>query len=104
MSSEDDQEDQEEKRYKKRMAELIKSQQLEQQKKEILRKFLDDEAYERVMNIRLTNNELYDQLVNVIISLAQNNRLNSKITNEQLKGLITRLTFKPETKIEFKRK
>ncbi|MCL4403398.1 MAG: DNA-binding protein [Candidatus Marsarchaeota archaeon] len=104
MSPEDDQEDQEEKRYKKRMAELIKSQQLEQQKKEILRKFLDDEAYERVMNIRLTNNELYDQLVNVIISLAQNNRLNSKITNEQLKGLITRLTFKPETKIEFKRK
>lgn len=104
MSAEEDQESQEEKRYKKRMAELIKSQQLEQQKKEILRKFLDDEAYERVMNIRLTNSELYDQLVNVIISLAQGNRLSSKITNEQLRSLITRLTYKPETKIEFKRK
>ncbi len=104
MSAEEGQEDPEEKRYKKRMAELIKNQQLEQQKKDILRKFLDDAAYERVMNIRLTNSELYDQLVNVIISLAQSNRIASKVTDAQLKDLIARLTFKPDTKIEFKRK
>ncbi len=104
MSDEEGQENQEEKRYRKRMADLIKAQQLEQQKKEILKKFLDDEAYERVMNIKLTNQELYDQLVNVIISLAQSNRLTSKVTNAQLKDLITRLTYRPDTKIEFKRK
>ena len=82
----------------------MKALQLEQQKRNAIKRFMTIEAYERLMNVRVSNYELYSQLVDLIISLAQSNRLSSPLTEEQLKDILGRMTFKPEPKIEFKHK
>ncbi len=86
--------------YAKRMREL----QMEQQKKELARKYMTPGAYERLMNVRVANYELYSQLVNFILSLAQSGKATSRITEEQLKSILAKLTYKPEPTIEFKHK
>lgn len=78
--------------------------QIEQQKKELLRKLMEPAAYERLMNIRISNPELYQQLVDLIISLAQSQRLSGKLTETQLLSILQKVTARPETKIEFKHK
>ncbi|MGD0728820.1 MAG: DNA-binding protein [Candidatus Micrarchaeaceae archaeon] len=92
------------KKLKKRVAEAIKNAQIEQQKKEILKQFLDDKAYERIMNVRISNYDLYNQLVNMVVALAQNNRISGKLTEAQLKSIIEKMTYKREPTIEFKHK
>jgi DNA-binding TFAR19-related protein (PDSD5 family) len=99
MAGEDD-EAQYQKKLRKQVQDAIKNAQIEQQKKEILRQFLDAKAYERLMNIRISNY----QLVGMVASLAQGNRLTGKITEEQLLSIIKRITFKNEPTIEFKHK
>ncbi len=79
--------------------------QLEQQRREIARKLMDTQAYERLMNVRIASPELYSQLMSVIIQMAQSNRMgNGKITEEQLKSILAKLTYKPEPTISFKHK
>lgn len=82
----------------------MKKQQIEQQKKEIVKRFLDQGAYDRLMNIRLSNSDLYTQLVDLIISLAQSNRIQGKLTEEQLLQILEKVTYRPDTKIEYKHK
>jgi DNA-binding TFAR19-related protein (PDSD5 family) len=101
---EDDEEKQYQKAMRKRVTDAIKNAQIEEQKKEIMRQFLDDNAYERIMNIRLSNPDLYNQLVKLIVSLAQNNRVTGKITEAQLRSILTKMSSRPEPKIEFKHK
>jgi DNA-binding TFAR19-related protein (PDSD5 family) len=100
----EDEEAQYQKKLRKQVQEAIKNAQLEQQKKELMRQFLDAKAYERLMNIRISNYELYSQLVSMVASLAQGNRLTGKITEAQLMSIIKRLTFRNESTIEFKHK
>jgi DNA-binding TFAR19-related protein (PDSD5 family) len=104
MAAEEDEEAQYQKKMRKRVTEAIKNAQMEQQKKEIMRQFLDGKAYERLMNIRLSNYELYNQLVGMVVSLAQGNRISSKITEAQLMSIVERMTYKKEPTIEFKHK
>ena len=101
---EESEEEQYNKKLRKRVAEAVKAAQLEERKKEILKQFLDPKAYERVMNVRASNHDLYNQLVSLIVSLAQSNRVSGKITDEQIMSILQKLTYKPEPKIEFKRK
>lgn len=100
----EDEEAQYQKKLRKKVGEAIKSAQMEQQKKELMRQFLDAKAYERLMNIRISNYELYNQLVGLVASLAQSNRLTGKLTEAQLMSIVQRITFKPESTIEFKHK
>lgn len=93
-----------EKKLRKKVADAIKNAQLEQQKKEVLKQFLEAKAYERIMNIRVSNYDLYNQLVNLVVSLAQSNRLNGKISETQLKSIIEKITYRREPTIEFKHK
>ena len=93
-----------EEKMRKEFSRRMKAMQLEQQKKELARKFTTDQAYERLMNVRISNRELYDQLINFIINMAQSNRVINKLTDEQLKAILTKLTYRPESKIEFKHK
>lgn len=79
-------------------------QQLEQQKREIMTRFLDSAAYERLMNIRSANPELYEQVVNLVISLVQTKRISGKMTDAQLRSVLERITARPETRIDFKHK
>ncbi len=99
-----EEEDQYQKRMRKKVAEALREAQMEQQKKEIMRRFLDGTAYDRMMNVRVSNPELYDQLVNLIVSLVQSNRITGKLTENQLKALVERMTYKKEPTISFKHK
>jgi DNA-binding TFAR19-related protein (PDSD5 family) len=102
MAGEED--DQYQKRMRKRVTEALRAAQIEQQKKDILRRFLDGTAYDRMMNIRVSNQELYDQLVSLIVQLVQSNRITGKMTENQLKSLLTKATYKKEPTISFKHK
>jgi len=101
---EDDEEKQYQKNMRKRVSEALKNAQMEEQKKEVMKQFLDAKAYERLMFIRSSNYELYNQLVNLVVSLAQSNRVTGKISEAQLKSILEKMTFKREPTIEFKHK
>ncbi|MDE1850634.1 MAG: hypothetical protein KGH54_02455 [Candidatus Micrarchaeota archaeon] len=89
---------------RKAMQKRMQEQQLEQQKRDILKRFLTVEAYERMANVRIASPEVYNKMIEVIISMYQSNRLPGKITEAQIKDLLARLTAKEEPKIEFKHK
>ncbi len=93
-----------EERYRKELSRRVKAMQLEQQKRELAQKLLENAAYERLMNVRISSPELYSQLISIIIQMAQSNRIQGKLTEEQLKSLLAKLTYKPESRIEFRHK
>lgn len=94
----------EEKEYKKELLNRYKAVQQEQQIRLYIHQIVDPNAYERLMNIRASNRELYMQIAQVLINIAQSNKSIQKITEQQLVDLINRMTQKKETKIEFKHK
>lgn len=97
----EEQQDSAQQLYQKRLQAL----QLEMQKKELLRKMLTDSAYERMMNVRLSNPELYDKVAGSLAYLAQQGKkLSGKISDEQLYGLLQKMTERKETTIEYRSK
>ncbi len=77
--------------------------QAEQQKQMILKKILTPEARSRLTNISLAKPEFAKNLELQLIQLAQSGRLQSQITDSQLKEMLSRLMReKRETKIERK--
>lgn len=96
--------DGEEKEYKKELLNRYKAIQQEQQIRSYLHQIVDPSAYERLMNIRASNKELYMQIAQVLINIVQSNKSMQKITEKQLVDLINRMTQRRETKIEFKHK
>jgi programmed cell death protein 5 len=105
MAYEEENDDQQsQKRLRKALMEQVKRQQIEQQKKDMIKKLMDQSAYDRLMNIKISNNDLYTQLVDLIISLAQSNRLQGKLTEQQLLQILEKVTYRPDTKIEYKHK
>jgi programmed cell death protein 5 len=92
------------KKLRKRVEEAIRRAQLEERKKEMVKQVLDDMAFERLMNIKVSNGELYAQLVDMLIRLAQAGKVQGKVTEKQFRELLARLTTKRETTIEFKHK
>ena len=97
-------ENEEQARLKKEMYRKLKALQVEQQKKAIAQRFMTAEAYERLMNVRVSNHALYSQLMDLVISMARQNPAAGKITEAQLKDILARLTHRPESRIEFRRK
>ncbi|MDE1859094.1 MAG: hypothetical protein KGH67_01050 [Candidatus Micrarchaeota archaeon] len=98
--SEGEQNDERQKLIERRM----KALQIEQQKRNLVKRFMTIEAYERLMNVRVANFELYSQLLDLIISSVQSNRVTGQITEAQLKDILARMTYKSESRIEFKHK
>ena len=99
-----DEEEGGQRRINRRLAAAIKNMQIEQQKKEMMKQLLAPKAYERLMNIRISNPELYNQIINVVVSLAQTNRLHGKMTEAQLLSILEKVTVRKEPTINFKRK
>jgi programmed cell death protein 5 len=64
---------------------------LEAQKKQAMLQILTPEARSRLANLRLTKPEFVDQIELQLIQLAQTGRIQSKITDEQLKELLRKL-------------
>jgi DNA-binding TFAR19-related protein (PDSD5 family) len=92
--------DERQKLYARRMQQL----QMEMQKKELLRRMLDEKAYERMMNVRLSSPELYEKVVSSLAYVAQSGKMSGKISEEQLYALLAKMTQKRDTSIEFKHK
>ncbi len=96
--------EQQQSEYKKEMAKRLRALQMEQQKRELMKRFMTTDAYERLMNVRISSHELYSQLVDIILTMVQSKRITGKITEPQLREILARLTYKPESKIEFRHK
>ncbi len=105
-----EQEDEEElasarqKKLSARYSAMQKQQEQEEQKRAIAQGLLTTEAYERIMNVRIANPELYEKVLGIIAYLAQNKQLKSKVTEGDLKKILAKLTERRETSIEFKSK
>ncbi|MCX8205620.1 MAG: DNA-binding protein [Candidatus Micrarchaeota archaeon] len=89
---------------KRRLQERLKAAYLEERKKEILNRFLEGAAYERVMNVRLSSPEVYDKVVEVIVQLAAGGRLNRKLSEREVLAILARITQRREPTIEIRRK
>lgn len=64
---------------------------MEAQKRQAMMQILTPEARSRLANLRLTKPEFVDQIEMQLIQLAQMGRVQSKITDEQLKELLRKL-------------
>jgi programmed cell death protein 5 len=94
-----------ERKLQEQYARLAKAQQLESQMKTVLKVILDGQAYERAMNVRIANPELYQQLVSLLAHLYQNKQLKDKVSDEQLKKLLEKVASnRRESTISFKKK
>jgi programmed cell death protein 5 len=67
-------------------------QEMEMQKKQIMMQILTPEARSRLANVRLTKPEFVEQIELQLIQLAQSGRISNKITEEQLKDFLKRLS------------
>ncbi|NYB51613.1 MAG: DNA-binding protein [Methanobacteriaceae archaeon] len=65
---------------------------LEAQKRQAMLQILTPEARSRLANLRLTKPEFVDQIELQLIQLAQMGRIKSKITDQQLKELLRKLS------------
>ena len=73
------------------------------QKEALLRQILTPEARARLTNVRLVKPQLAEQIELQLIQLASSGRLRSRVTDEQLKGLLQQLQGKErERKISFR--
>lgn len=66
-------------------------QQLEQQKQAILRRILTPEARQRLNNLKMVKPDFANTLELQLIQLAQNGRVQTPITDEQLKDILVRV-------------
>ena len=76
---------------KKRLAELQQLQALEAQKKYLLKNLVDPAAYERLMNVRIANPDLYDQMIGVLAQLYKAGQVRGKISERQVLLLLSKL-------------
>jgi programmed cell death protein 5 len=65
---------------------------LEAQKRQAMMQILTPEARSRLANLRLTKPEFVEQIELQLIQLAQMGRVQSKITDQQLKELLRKLS------------
>ncbi|MDO8627840.1 MAG: DNA-binding protein, partial [Candidatus Diapherotrites archaeon] len=70
----------------------------------ILRQVLSPEAKSRLSNIKLVNKELYAQVLQSILYIAKSGRLAEKISDQQLKTLLEKISGAGRKEITIKRK
>lgn len=86
---------------KRQVAELQKEMQL----REALRQILEPDAFERLMNVRMANRELYFQIAQMLLYAAQQGKLQGKIGEQELLAILNKIkSGEKEPTITFKRK
>jgi programmed cell death protein 5 len=79
-----------------------KAMQAEQQLDSVLKQLLEPEAKARLSRVRMVNAELHAKAVAALIQFAKMNGMQAKITDEQVKSLLEKLSEKKEIKIKRK--
>lgn len=69
-------------------------QQLDLQKRSVLMEVLTPEARSRLANVKLARPEYAVQIENLVIQLAQTGQIRQKITDEQLKQILRKISAK----------
>lgn len=79
---------------------------MEEQRRVILKQILSDGASERLNNIRLVKPEKARQVETYVINSAQSGRLAGKVTDDQLKELLTQMADQTskQTKVTISRR
>ncbi len=95
---------QRQKLLRKKLAEMQRMQEAEAQLRSVLRSAMEAEAYERLMNVRISSPEVYMQVARVIVTLYSNKQLAAKVSEKDLRELLVKLTTKHEGSIDIKRK
>jgi len=72
--------------------EVERQRQIESQIRVVLMEILEPEARERLNTIKLTRPEFAKAVEQQLVVLAQSGRVRQRITDDQLKALLTRLT------------
>ncbi|MEM3369443.1 MAG: DNA-binding protein [Candidatus Micrarchaeia archaeon] len=84
---------------------ILAAQQAELQLKKTLSVILEDDAYTRLMNVRLSNPELYLKVANALIHYYQ--KIRRRVTEKELLTILNMnlaVSKQPETKIHIRRK
>ncbi len=77
--------------YRRKIEEMQKRREAEEQIRQILQAVLDSAAYERMSNIKISNEQLYLQLAQTLVTLYRQGQLKAKVTEAQLKELVSRV-------------
>ncbi len=99
-----DEADEQERLRRQQLEKRLQAMQLEQQKRSAIKKLLTPDAYDRLSNVRVSSRELYSQVVDLLLAMAQQGRISSIITEAQLKQILARFTTRNEPSIEFRHK
>lgn len=75
------------------------NEEVEVAKKEILKKILDKNAFERLGRIKLVKPEIASQLELYLIQLFQAGKIKSQISDDQLKAILEKISSKPKFRI-----
>lgn len=85
---------------RKALEEQQKRAEIEAKKEAILRVILTPEARQRLNNVKLVKPEVAEAIENQLIALAQAGRIQTPITDDELKEILAQLTN--QTKREYK--
>lgn len=91
-------------KLRERLQKYQQAREIEMQKKVALKYLVDAQAYERLMNVKIANPALYDQIVTMLVYLQQNGQLKGKVSEKQIKTILAKLTARKESEITFKKK
>lgn len=81
---------------------LKQMEQIEAMKKQILSKILSKEAYERLGRVRSVNPELSSRAELYLLQIYQSGKLNSTVTDEQMKEILRILSERRDFRIRKK--
>ena len=81
-----------------------KSEVIEQRKIELLRNYLEPEAFHKMEYLKGSSPEKYNVIVSMIAQGASSGNLKYKITLEQIRNIMIQMEKRNEKKIEIRRK
>ncbi|VVB73601.1 Double-stranded DNA-binding domain protein [uncultured archaeon] len=87
---------------RKRLEEAQKAQQADAQIKIVLARILEQPAYDRLMNVRISNQEVYAKAVNGLVYMYK--KTGRKITERELLTLLSASVERKTGTIEIRRK
>lgn len=87
---------------KKQLEEAQNAMQIDAQIKGVMARILESSAYDRLMNVKMSNQELYTKTVNSLVYMYK--KLGRKITEKELVTLLSASVEKRTGSLEIRRK